>query len=129
MSNILTIPKGTNILDYLHELDGTNERTKNAWLIMHRNVVENLMQQTESFSLAPALALASGDCSFDLNSTNPSQRIGAISFRTAPCIDENRQTLWFLVTEIYLDEDSHIKIAFRSLSPYPTEAIFLTLEE
>lgn len=129
MSNIVTIPKGTDILDFLHELDGTNERTKNAWLIMHRSAVESLMEQSGDSIIDPALCLANVDCSFALHYKGYEKHIGAIAFRTAPCFDDKQQAPWFLVTAIYFREDAPIQIAFRHLSCYPSEAIFLMLEE
>lgn len=129
MKGILTIPKGTDILDFLHELDGTNERTKDAWLIMHRSAVKSLMEQSGDSMTDPGLCLANGDCSFAFHYKGYEKQIGAIAFRKAPCFDDNRQAPWFLVTSIYLRKDAPIKLAFRHLSCYPSEAIFLMLEE
>lgn len=127
MDFVLTIPKGKNVLEFLQELDGDQALAKDAWHFLHRDVVMQLMVQANVGNLAPALALADGNCSFSLcyNKRN----IGAINLRSMPCYDSDRRPIWFVISDIYLFEDSPICIAFRRPSPMPTEAIFLKLQE
>lgn len=127
MQFVLTIPKGTDIMEFLQELDGEEGLTKDAWYFMHRNVVEKLMEQSKASHLAPALALADGNISFSLHYNQ--QHVGVIALRTMPCKDSQNHPLWFVVSDMYLSETSPIQIAFRRLSPVPNESIFLELEK
>lgn len=127
MQFVLTIPKGTDIMEFLHELDGGEGLTKDAWYFMHQNVVQKLMEQSNASHLAPALALADGNISFSLHYNQ--QHVGVIALHAMPCKDSQNHPLWFVVSDMYLSETSPIQIAFRRLSPVPNESIFLKLEE
>ena len=127
MDFVLTIPKGKNVLESLQELDGDQALAKDAWHFLHRDVVRELMVQANVGNLAPALALTDGNCSFSLYYNE--RNIGAINLRAMPCYDSDRRPIWFVISDIYLFEDSPICIAFRHPSPMPTEAIFLKLQE
>lgn len=127
MDFVLTIPKGKNVLEFLQELDGDQALAKDAWHFLHRDVVTKLMVQANVGNLAPALALTDGNCSFSLYYNE--QNIGAINLRAMPCYDPMHHPIWFVISDIYLFEDSPLQIAFRSPSPMPTEAIFLKFKE
>lgn len=129
MDGITSIPKGKNILDFLQELDGNKTRTKDAWLFLHRDVVEELMRQCNHNTSAPALSLADRPCSFVLNYGAAHSHIGLIAFHSEQCHDSANQPIWFLVTKLSLDENSPVQIAFRHPSAVPSEAFFLALEE
>lgn len=129
MQFVIPIPKGKNILEFLQELDGGQNLAGDAWHFMRRDVAEELMRQAGAKELAPALSLVSGDCSFALHYGSAQRHIGAIALRSEPCYDANHRPLWFIVTNLYLFENSPIQIAFRQPSALPSEAIFLVLEE
>jgi hypothetical protein len=128
---VISIPKGKNILDFLQELGVVQNLAGNACHFMHRNVVEELIRQLSLKELSPAITLlASGDYySFTLHYGSPQQHVGAIVLRSEPCYDANHRALWFIVTNLYLFENSPIQIAFRHPSAHPSKAIFLALEK
>jgi hypothetical protein len=129
MGFVISIPKGKNILEFLQELDGGQGLAKDAWHFMRRDVVEELMMQAGVKELTPAISLVNGDCSFALHYGSPQQHVGAIVLRSEPCYDANHRALWFIVTNLYLFENSPIQIAFRHPSAHPSKAIFLALEK
>ena len=129
MNCIISIPKGKNILDFLQELDGKEMRTKEAWLFMRKDAVEELMCQCGHDVVAPALSLIDGNCSFVLNYGAVRSHIGIIAFHSEPCYDSTYYPTWFVITKLALDESSPVQIAFQYPSTTPNEAIFLALEE
>ena len=129
MDFVVSIPKGKNILEFLQELDGGQDLAKDAWHFMRKDVVEELMMQAGVKELTPAISLVNGDCSFALHYGSSQRHIGAIALRSEPCYDANHRALWFIVTNLYLFENSPIQIAFRHPSAHPSEAIFLALEK
>lgn len=129
MDGITSIPKGKNILDFLQELDVNQMRTKDAWLFLRRDVVEELMCQCGHDIIAPALSLVDGSCSFVLNYGAAHSHIGLIAFHSELCYNSANQPIWFLMIKLSLDENSPVQIAFQHLSPVPSETFFLALEE
>lgn len=129
MNFVLSVPKGKNILEFLQELDGGQALAKDAWHFLHRDVVKELIHQASLWVHTPSLALSDGDFSFALHYGTSRQYVGTIALRAQPCYDSSHHPIWFIVTNLYLFENSPIQIAFRQPSPIPSEAIFLALEK
>ena len=125
MNSIIRIPKGKNILKFLQELDGTNKRTKDAWIFLHRNLLQELIIQCGN----PDLSIVDGNCSFSLHYGPDHRHVGSLVVHTEMVCDTTSHPLWFFVTAVCFDEDSPVKFAFHSPHVYPSEALFLASEE
>ena len=51
MGNILLIPKGKCLLNYLREM---GERTRDSWILIHKNVVKQIEETSDYQTCEPA---------------------------------------------------------------------------
>ena len=117
MGNILLIPKGKCLLNYLREM---GERTRNSWLLIHENVVKQLEETSDDETYEPAYIR---NFIWEKNSQYPQSILG---------IDLSHELLrgkeyvveWYAIEQIRAKD-----IAFRDSPKNPDEIFRLKMEE
>lgn len=120
-ASITKVPHGKKIFDFLQELDGENQRLKNAWIFLHESVMTMLNHQLEfgGYELG-----GYGRRALVLPHETDDRCVTSITFM------KNGDTEWFFVDRIHCDEeDCPYHISFTKASSHPTEFICLAMEE
>lgn len=117
MGNILLIPKGKCLLNYLREM---GERTRDSWILIHENVVKQIEETSDYQNCEPAYIR---NFIWEKNSQYPQSTLG---------IDISHELLrgkeyvveWYAIEQIMAKD-----IAFRNKPKNPDEIIRLKMEE
>lgn len=116
------VPHGKKVLEFLQELDGENQRLKNAWIFLDESVANMLFHQLEVDNYE--LGGCYGHYCFVLPHETDDRSVASIKFM------RNGDTGWYFVTHISCDEeDCPYHISFIQASSHPTEFICLAIEE
>lgn len=115
---ITKVPQGKKIFEFLQELDGENQRLKDAWIFMDESVMIILRHQLEAGDY-----IAAQHCLILPHETDD-RMVASITFV------RNGDTSWYFVTRISCNkEDCPYHISFTEASSHITEVICLSMEE
>ena len=123
MNPTIVIPRGTNILQFLHELDGKGNRTKSAWIFMRKDVIDELEKQ-----LGAPVILDHFTAKFTQCHTSTKAPLLSILLRNTSNLDAF-PAQWSTVMELACHENAPFSIAFQTPSLEPSEALFLVMQD